>query len=233
VSKDAGPAEGAGVSEEFRSVLPSLGLPEERCGSARGSQLTSAERDLYRWILRRFASGEVPTLKQVRTAARTRGVEADAALRRMVELDLVQRSSGGAIDCAHPFSARPLGHTVILDDGTKLLAMCAVDALGIPAMLHHGSVIHSADPRTGRPIRIEVSGLGEVNIADPSDAVILCAVADGPGPLSTLCCPLVNTFESSATAERFLGSHPELSGSILSLDDAAACGGIVFGGVLD
>jgi Alkylmercury lyase len=100
-------------------------------------------------------------------------------------------------------------------------------------MLHRDGVIHSADPSTGRPIRIDVTGLGEVRFADPSDAVILCAVAGGPGPLSIRCCPLVNAFESAATAERFLASHPELTGSILSLDDAAACGRVVFGGVLD
>ena len=232
MSKDARPAQRVSVSDRFPSVLPSLGLPEERCGSARGSQLTTADRDLYRWILRCFASGKVPSLGQVRTAATALGVEADAALERMVDLDLLQRSSDGAIECAYPFSARPRGHTVVLDDGTELHAMCAVDALGIPVMLHRDSVIRLADPATGRPIRIEASGLGEVRVADPPDAVILCAVADGPGPLSTLCCPLVNAFESSATAERFLDSHPDLSGSILSVDDAAACGSIVFRGVL-
>jgi hypothetical protein len=68
VSKDARPAQRPGALDKFRSVLPSLGLPEERCGSARGSQLTAADRDLYRWILRCFASGEMPSLEQVRTA---------------------------------------------------------------------------------------------------------------------------------------------------------------------
>jgi hypothetical protein len=82
VSKDAGPVHGAGVSDRFRSVLPSLGLPEDRCGRARGSQLTPTERDLDRWILRHFASGHVPSREQIRTAATTRGVESDAALLR-------------------------------------------------------------------------------------------------------------------------------------------------------
>ena len=30
-----------------------------------------------------------------------------------------------------------------------------------------------------------------------SQAVVLCAVAPGPGPLSSLYCPLVNTFEAT------------------------------------
>jgi hypothetical protein len=150
-----------------------------------------------------------------------------------VHLDLIQRSSDGAIVSTYPFSARPTEHTVVVDDVTELHAMCAVDALGIPVMLHRDGVIHSADPSTGRPIRIEVSSLGDVLMADPPNAMIVCAVAGGAAPPSIRCCPLVNAFESSTTAERFLGSHPELSGSILSLDDAAACSRVVFGGVLD
>jgi Alkylmercury lyase len=149
----------------------------------------------------------------------------------MVELDLIQLADDGVIDCAYPFSARVTTHTVTLDDVTVLYAMCAVDALGIPVMLHRAGVIQTTDPESGASIRIQVDASGKAT-AEPRGAVVLCSVSAGPGPLSSLCCPLVNAFEARATAERFLLSRPELTGTILSLPDAAACGATVFGGVL-
>lgn len=121
------------MNESLRSVLPSLGLSEERCGRNRGSHLAPAELDLYRWILRSFASGESPSRADVAHAARSLAMEGQAALKRMVEDDLIQRSASGEIDCAYPFSARPTTHVVTLDDGVRLYAMCAIDALGIPS----------------------------------------------------------------------------------------------------
>lgn len=44
------------LDERLRFALPSLGLPDERRGPNRGSQLSEVERDPYQWILRTFAS---------------------------------------------------------------------------------------------------------------------------------------------------------------------------------
>jgi hypothetical protein len=118
----------SGVRDSLRTVLPSIGLPEERCGPARGSKLAPAERELYRGILRSFGTGLAPSIEDISLAALATGVvDAPAALSRMVELDLIQCSDDGAVDCAYPFSARPTGHAVVLADGTLLHAMCAVD----------------------------------------------------------------------------------------------------------
>jgi alkylmercury lyase len=220
------------LNDNFRSVLRSLGLPDERCGRARGSQLTAGERELYRWILRCFASGGSPSTDDVAASGLTNRVGVAAALRSMVDIDLIQLSDGGAIETAYPFSSRPTTHTVVLDGGAALHAMCAVDALGIPIMLQRAGVIHTDDPASGVPIRIHLDASGEA-VAQPADAVIVCAIGRGPGPLSSLCCPVANTFESRATAQRFLSSRPELSGSILAVPDAVACGATAFGGVLD
>lgn len=220
------------LDAELRIVLSSLGLPEERCGRARGSQLADSERDLDRWILRRFACGAQPSSVDVEAAARSADLDARSALRRMVELDLMQLDDDGVIDCAYRFSAHATTHAVILDDTTALHAMCAVDALGIPVMLHRGGVIKTRDPGSGAPIQIHVDASGGA-AAEPHGAVVLCAIATGAGSLSSLCCPLVNTFEVRTTAEQFLLGRPELTSTVLSLPDAAACGATVFGGVLD
>ena len=219
------------LNDSLRAVLPSLGLPDERCGRARGSQLEDGERDLYLWILRHFASGAAPSSEAVAVAAAENRLDADVSLRHMVDVDLIQLSDDGRIDSAYPFSAGPTNHSVVLNDGTAVHAMCAVDALGIPVMLQRSGAIHTGDPVSGAAIRVQVDAAGAA-LAEPPTVVVVCAVAAGPGPLSSLCCPLVNTFTSPATAEQFLRAHPGLSGSILSLSDAVACGSAVFGGVL-
>jgi hypothetical protein len=109
--------------------------------------------------------------------------------------------------------------------------MCAVDALGIPGMLRTGAVITTTDPITGAGITITVDRDGAAR-SEPTAAVVLCAVAAGPGRLSSLCCPLVNTYESKATASAFLAAHPELQGPVLSIPEAVVCGDMVFRGVL-
>jgi hypothetical protein len=109
--------------------------------------------------------------------------------------------------------------------------MCAVDALGVPAMLGTGGVISTSDPISDVSIAIAIDAAGDTH-SDPSGAVVLCAIANGSGPLSSLCCPLVNTFESQASAAAFLDTHPELQGPILTIPDAVACGAAVFRGVL-
>jgi hypothetical protein len=219
------------INETVRSVLPSLGLPDERCGVNRGSHLDLAELDLYRWVVRSFVSGGPPSGDDVASAARSRNVDVEAALGRMVEDDLIQRSAGGDIECAYPFSARPTTHIVTPDNGVPLYAMCAVDALGIPIMLGRACRIETTDPLDGTAITIRVAASGSSH-SEPEGAVVLCAIASGSGPLSSLCCPLVNTFASLSSAQRFLETHPDLSGPILTIAQAVECGAAVFGGVL-
>jgi hypothetical protein len=220
------------LDERLRSALPSLGLPEDRCGVNRGSRLVGSERDLYRWILRSFASGQHPSLDDITAAASEPGVhDVEGALRHMVEFDLIQRDTADMITCAYPFSAVPTNHVVTLDNGVRLYAMCAVDALGVPAMLGTGGVISTSDPISDVSISIAIDTAG-VAQADPSGAVVLCAIANGSGPLSSLCCPLVNTFESEASAAAFLAMHPELQGPTLTIPAAVACGEEVFRRVL-
>ena len=220
------------LDEQLRAALPPLGLPDERRGPNRGSQLDDADRELYRWILRSFAAGNMPSLDDVVFAANEGGVDdVEHALGAMVDNDLIQRTDSGDIGCAYPFSTNPTNHVVTLDNGLGLYAMCAVDALGIPSMLRTGAVITTTDPITGAGIAITVDSDGTAR-SEPVAAVVLCAVAAGPGPLSSLCCPLVNTYESKATASTFLAAHPELQGRILTMPEAVAYGDLVFGGVL-
>jgi len=68
--------------------------------------------------------------------------------------DFLQLDAGGQIRAAYPFSAVPTPHRVDLDGGPRVHAMCAIDALGIAAMIHAAVTITSADPHTGGPVTI-------------------------------------------------------------------------------
>jgi hypothetical protein len=53
-------------------------------------------------------------------------------------------------------SASPTAHTVQIANRAKVYAKCAIDALGIPAMLDTDVVIESLDPSTSEPITVTV-----------------------------------------------------------------------------
>jgi hypothetical protein len=210
-----------------------IGIARERCGAQRGSELSPPERELYRWILGRFAGGFAPIGRDVDDAAGDHGIAAEPALRRMEEVDLIQRAAGGMICCAYPFSAQPTGHTVEVEGGPPLIhAMCAIDALGIPLMLHRTGVVRSTDPTSGRALAVTIDQAGSLR-SEPPDTVAVVARTEGAGPLASACCPLINLFESREPAERFLRDRPDLSGAVLSLVDAVSVARAVFEGVLD
>lgn len=220
------------TASHLRPDGDAIGLAPDRCGADRGSELGGRERALYRWILRHFAAEGPPTTGQIAVAAAGYGLEAEVALRRMEALDLVQRGAQGEVACAYPFSARPTGHTVELEDGAGLVhAMCAVDALGIPFMLRRGGAVCSTDPATGHPLRVTIDQAGTVR-AQPADPVALVARTLEAGPLASSCCPLINLFESRDAAQLFLDRRRDLHGAVLSLPEAVAVARAVFEGVL-
>ncbi len=184
------------------------GLSPDRCGARRGSGLTDPERELYRRLLRRFAAGGAPDPGEVDSEARTLGVVAEDALRHMEELDLVRLDERGAVVCAYPFSAIHTGHDVELDGaGRRVHAMCALDALGIPQMLHRGGVVHSADPVTGRPLTVRVEADGTAR-AEPSGVSLVVAHLGAGGPLAISCCPLLNLFSPPRRRTPTFGATP-------------------------
>ena len=92
------------------SLLSEIGIDEERWAVSRLRGLGPDQRELYSSILRRFATGRPP-------AALTSFRAPDAALRGLVERDLIAVDADGTIAVAYPFSARPTRHRVRLPDG--------------------------------------------------------------------------------------------------------------------
>lgn len=59
----------------------------------------------------------------------------------------------GVVAAAYPFSGIPTPHRVALDGLPAVFAMCAIDALGLPAMAGRNGRITSANPADGTPSR--------------------------------------------------------------------------------
>jgi hypothetical protein len=219
--------EGAGTA----AALAAAAIPSSKLGSARHARLSEPEREFYFWILRRFAAIGRPSSAETRTAAEQLGLETEPAFATLAREDLVHRGNDGEIAVAYPFSGRPTPHRVRFPGGHEADAMCAIDAVGIAPMFRRTIEIVSRDPLTGEEIAAQVEPHGEVRWSPESAVVVSGAIAAGDDSCQG-CCPVLNFFVSPASAERWLAEHPQVRGTMISMEEAAAAGRAVFGDVL-
>jgi hypothetical protein len=203
-------------------------------GSITGRQqrLPGPLRDLHRAVLRRFlATGAPPTARWLRQAAADAGLGASAA-DQLAAADAVHVVNG-VVAVAYPFSGTPTPHRVALDGLPAVYAMCAIDALGLPAMTGRDGQITSADPHDGTPIAVSSRG-GTWSWA-PATAVVAAGRATDCG---TECnsfeamCPNTVFHASAETARAYLASHSGLDAQILGQDTAIEYGRLNFGTLL-
>lgn len=151
-----------------------------------------------------------------------------AALAELAAVDLVALGPDGDVVGAFPLSAVPTRHCVQVQGGPVLHAMCAVDALGIPAMLGAAGTVTSADPATGQPIVVRVAAEGSLDVSPPGAVVLLARVGDGP--LASACCSVIDFHADRAAAEDALRG-PETRGAVLTVAEAHALGLRLFTGL--
>jgi hypothetical protein len=214
------------------SALRLADIPPAKLGPARRARLTESERELYFWILRRFATTGRPGRSELGEAAAERGLDIDALLTVFASEDLVHTGRDGEIAVAYPFSGRPTAHRVRFRSGNEVDAMCAIDALGIAPMFDESIEIASQDPIGGEPIRIRAEPDGATGWQPPS-AVVVAGVSGRDGTACAGCCQVLNFFVSTENAERWLAEHPDVVGEVISVAEAAAAGRAVFGDVLE
>lgn len=214
------------------TTLTAAGIPASKLGPARRARLTDPERELYFWILRRFAWSDRPTSSEIRERAAQLQVEVENALATLAREDLVHRGSDGEITVAYPFSGPPTAHRVRFPDGHEAYAMCAIDALGIAPMFQQQVEIRSRDPLSDAVFQAKVAPDGGATW-EPDTAVVVAGVLDPQGDSCSGCCPVLNFFVSEDSAERWLGEHPHISGQVITVEDAVASGRAVFGNVFE
>ncbi|MER6099966.1 organomercurial lyase [Streptomyces sp. NPDC001728] len=86
--------------------------------------------------------------------------------------------------------------------------MCAVDALGVPAMLGRDAVIFSSDPVTGEPVT--VTSTGGTTVWEPASAVVFVGRRGFSGTAEAVCCDPLNFFTSPASATTWPKRHPDV-----------------------
>jgi hypothetical protein len=186
---------------------------------------------VHQAVLRAFAeTGHAPDPAVLEEAVAPLGVPAQAVLAALAAGDFLTLDEHGQVDAAYPFSARPTGIEVTLPTGVTVASMCAVDALGIAAMLGSDTVIDSADPVSGEPVRVTFTG-GTASW-HPVGTVVFYGARAGSGPSAAVCCEYLRFFATRENAEAFAARHPQAPGRILGQQEARALGEEIFGPLL-
>lgn len=193
----------------------------------RALPLDPAGKAVHQAILRNFAStGEPPTAKDLEPYTADSDRSTGEVLAALHDVDAIRLAPDGRITVAYPFSAAPTRHRVRIGDHVDVYAMCAIDALGIAAMLDQDTRIESIDITTGQPVTVVMT----TNGADwhPSETVVFVgADADG-GPSSECCCDYLNFFTSTSAAQAWTATHPSVPGQILTQQEAQDLGTRLF-----
>jgi alkylmercury lyase len=199
---------------------------------SRQRQLPAGGQHLHRRILRAFLdTGRPPVRDDLRTMSAELGLDVDIAVRGLADVDLVHLGSAGRVVVAYPFSGRDTGIRVELRDGPRLHAMCAIDALGIPPMAGRDAVITATDPYSGEPIRIESTG-GRWSWRPEHTVVLVGRNGSGTTSADTIC-PSITFHTTEENASEHLASQADLTGKILSREEAIEVAASLFGGLLD
>ena len=200
--------------------------------AGRQARLPAPLRDLHRAVLRRFLeTGAAPTARWVRQTALDTGLDASAA-DELEAADAIHLSNG-IVTVAYPFSGIPTPHRVQLDGLPPVYAMCAIDALGLPAMAGRDGQITSADPRDGTPIVVTVRN-GTWTWTPPA-AVVVAGRTTGCGPdcgSFESMCPNTVFHASRESAQAYLADRGDLDADILGQDTAIEAGRLNFGALL-
>lgn len=200
-----------------------------RSARRRATPTDPTERAIHQAILRAFAStGHPPTTVELEHLAGPE--QTTAVLQRLHDTDTIRLNPEGTIRAAYPFSANRTRHHLRLATGVEVYAMCAIDALGIPAMLHIDATITTHDPTTNDTITVTISK-GHSTWSPPTVTAFVGSTADD-GPSADTCCDHLNLFTNATTAQSWMDAHQEINGELLTADDAEALGSQIFGSLL-
>lgn len=224
------PSDGAECCAPANAMPPSSGGLEDW-------RARTAPRDPVAWavhhaILRAFTNtGRPPVRTDLDQIAKAHGTTTEKTLADLHSADVIRLDAAGQITVAYPFSGVPTRHQVQLATGVRAWAMCAVYALGMPAMLDTDAVISSSDPGTDQPVT--VSAHAGRYVWDPPTAVVFLSASAGEGPSADSCCHDLNFFATPASAQAWITAHPQLHGEILDPDSAERLGRQIFGTLLE
>jgi hypothetical protein len=113
----------------------------------------------------------------------------------------------GEIRSAYPFSPVPTRHRVMWKGGTGAYAMCAIDALGMSAMLGVPVTISSSEPGTEWTVTVEVDH-GTARWRPDSSVVFAGNTGDARCPSVDRTCDHINFFTTADAASTWAADNP-------------------------
>ncbi|CAM4338026.1 alkylmercury lyase family protein [Nocardia ninae] len=191
-----------------------------------------AEKAVHQAILRSFvAHGVPPTLGALTEVLTGHSASVAEVLRRLHDGDVLRLDvEGSAIVSAYPFSTAPTPHRAQIAGGATVYTMCAIDALGLAAMLDTDVYITSADPVTGAPITVSIEA--EHLLVHPVTTVVFVGGTASRGPSADTCCSYLNFFTDRSGAHAWAAGHPEIGGAVMDLAEAHELGSRIFASLL-
>lgn len=188
--------------------------------------LSAPERKVLREILIALAGGKEPDVSDL---ARTSELPLDrvrAALRVLEACDCIALE-GERVRVAYPFTADDVPHEVVSSKGVARTC-CAIDALGVGAMLRETVEIRSQCSYCGAPIRLRGrdqfdGGEGAVVFIPPAGAL--------QGKAIDAVCPSINFYCNLEHGRAHVGPWAE-RGRLVSIAEATAIGVGIFGDLL-
>ena len=148
-------------------------------------------------------------------------------LRNLATADYLALDASGHLTCLYPLSVVPTPHAVVVN-GSRRFAMCAIDALGMPAMLDQELDIEGRCAVCDVSIALRVCPSMVVTVA-PTTAMVV-ARRDEAEPAFATCCPFTVFVCGQEHADQFMR---RITGTrVLSLPDALQHAEAIFRGVL-
>lgn len=197
--------------------------------------LDPGEKAVHQAVLRAFAgTGRAPTISALDAVTAGSGRATADVLVALHELDAVRLGPDGSVAVAYPFSATATRHRVRIGDRVEVYAMCAIDALGVSAMLGEDTRIDSVDVTTAQPVTVTTTASTTLGATtwDPVQAVVFVGAETAGGPSADCCCDYLNFFTDAATAQAWTAAHPQIPGQILTQAEAQALSIRLFGHLL-
>lgn len=196
--------------------------------------LTLQTRLVHRGVLAAFIeAGRAPGRRDLEHLARDTGTDLRAVLGELADRDLIALDERGELRAAYPFSPAPTAIRVTWPGGPAAYAMCAIDALGMSAMLDRPVTITATEPGSGQLIAIDVDH--HRARWRPRRAVVFAgtiADCDACCPSVDRSCGHINFFTRRRAARAWASDHPDITGTILSRRQALRWGIAEFGALL-
>ena len=205
--------------DEVRRCLPDAWLEATR----------PLEDMVWRTSIKLFAQlGRAPTFAELSAATGEPEASVKSVLNELQRRDLLGVTQD-TLEYVYPFTTRETGHRVRFH-GLILNALCAIDALGVGAMLKTDAIVESKCARCGSAIRLTTAEGGRMlEVVSPTELVVWYEFSTYSNTAASSCCPEIAFFCSDEHLRRL---RSDRQGSRLTAREALEVGRAIFEPVL-